>query len=299
MLGITPFNQLTKNLQILLIINAVVFGISILASLLGLDLIKYLLYSLCLVPEKSLQVWRMLTYAFVHFEPMHFLFNMLLLWMFGDEVSKKMGEQRFLIFYLSAAFVSGLFSVPFYLLSNSTVSILGASGALFSVMYAYMYFFPERTIYIFMLIPMKIKYAIPLFALIDLMMIKSGDGIAHLVHLGGFLAGVAYFMIFASNGRLSRKSFSWDAYGNRQFKKSKRGDFFSLLKDKLNFKSKENFKSEEIDDEENLDEVLKKVSSSGMKGLTIKEKEFLKEYVRKEKIRKEKEDNVIDINDYK
>src|SRR5262249_13573599 len=93
------------------------------------------------------QVWRLLTYAFLH-DPstwMHIFFNMLFVWWFGGELEEMYGPREFLAFYLTAAVVGGLAFQAVGMLQEGTGRCLGASGAVTAVMVLFACHFPHRT----------------------------------------------------------------------------------------------------------------------------------------------------------
>jgi membrane associated rhomboid family serine protease len=147
----------------------------------------------------------------------HIVFNMFTLWIFGSILEKYWGSQKFLLFYLicgvGASIVIELF-IPFsaqqFIKTASEIpegvsklqlieayeeqySAIGASGAIMGLMAAFAYLFPNTELYVmFIPIPLKAKYVIPFFILIDvfggLHQIK-GDNVGHFAHLGGALIG--------------------------------------------------------------------------------------------------------------
>lgn len=262
MFGLVPFAMLPRPVKGLLVANAVVFGSAFLAQLLGMYGLLGWLDWLVLIPERLPEAWRLVTYAFVHVSPMHFLFNMLMLWMFGVEVVQWMGERPFWALYFSGAVVSGLLSAPFYAshLIGGGTTIIGASGALFAVMVAYARFFPDRRILVFFVFPMKIRTAIWLFILIDLLMSRSGDGIAHFTHLGGAFAGWAFMALRDRWGREHLTQWFHGIGGSGSRKKSN-----SVLEGELG----------NVNDELDLDRILKKISRSGVQSLSPSEVEKL------------------------
>jgi membrane associated rhomboid family serine protease len=281
MFQLTHFKDLSQVLKSILLINMGVFILALIAQVSGSLILSSFLVQLFLIPEAFAEVWRFLTYAFLHTHPLHFLFNMLILWMFGDEVSRIMGDKKFVGYYLGAAIFSGLFAVPFYLsgLLGVNVHILGASGALFSVLYAYARYFPERIILIFFVFPMRIKYAIYIFAGLDLLMINSGDQIAHLVHLGGFVAGILYFQFTKPGRNLLRRS------------RSKTSQPSEIFVKKINLNEDTFF---ELD--EKLEILLQKISKSGIESLSDSEKAYLQ---KKSEEKRRRRENIIDLRDYK
>jgi membrane associated rhomboid family serine protease len=141
------------------------------------------------------EVWRLLTYAFLH-DPrdiFHILFNMLLLWWFGTDVEDLYGTREFLACYLVSAFVGGLIFVLTFLTGLSRGSdVLGASGAVMAVMVLCALHYPDRRILLFWLIPVPIWLCILLWVARDAFIFLSSvdTGIAVSVHLAG--AGFAY-----------------------------------------------------------------------------------------------------------
>ena len=265
MFGLEPFRYLSSPIRTLLIINLVVFGICYLARIFNLDgIYTYLVGYGSLVPVAYEQIWRYLTYAFVHVDLWHFLFNMLALWMFGDDVALAIGYRRFWILYLFCAVFAGVFSIPFYLFGamSPMTFIIGASGALMGVFVAYAKLFPERGILMFFIIPMKIKHAIWIFVALDVLFAGSGDTIAHFTHLGGIASGFLCMYLFDNS--------IWDKL---------RGEFKERRKDKPAGTPDDPLEGEVrfMDRQKQLDMILKKVSEGGVNSLTEAEKTFLVE----------------------
>ena len=265
MFGLKPFRYLASPIRTLLIINLVVFGICNLARIFNLDgIYTYLVGYGSLVPVAYEQIWRYLTYAFVHVDLWHFLFNMLALWMFGDDVAMAIGFRRFWILYLFCAVFAGVFSIPFYLFGamSPMTFIIGASGALMGVFVAYARLFPERGILMFFIIPMKIKHAIWIFVAMDVMFAGSGDTIAHFTHLGGIASGFLCMYLFDNS--------IWDKLRG-EFKERRQGKPSGTPDDPL--EGEVRF----MDRQKQLDMILKKVSEGGVNSLTEAEKTFLVE----------------------
>ncbi|MBL0356682.1 MAG: rhomboid family intramembrane serine protease [Chitinophagaceae bacterium] len=181
---------------------------------------------------------QLITHMFMHDSKGfgHLFFNMFALWMFGTTLENYVGSKKFLVFYL----ISGLgaavltqFTIPFSaeafaksadgvqtaLTNNATMAqvveavkdqylMVGASGAIMGVMVAFAYLFPNTEMYMmFIPIPVKAKFVIPVFILIDLfggLNQTAGDNVAHFAHLGGALVG--FLLIFFWN-KTNRKTF--------------------------------------------------------------------------------------------
>jgi len=267
MLGLTPFKYLPRPMQAILLANAIVYLMSWVR--LGYDVFSYGAF----IPSQalgSLELWRFLSYAFIHIDFWHLLFNMLMFWMFGSEVCKSLGEKNFTTLYLLSAIFAGVFSIPFYAFGIiGDNPIIGASGALFGIMAAYAFLFPEQMILMFFLIPMKIKHAIWIFIAIDLFMANSGDGIAHFAHLGGVISGYL-FMLFWS------KSISMESF----FTKPKRPEtysreFFKQRAEQPPPLEGELYKGNQNAKEERLNEILEKINRTGLQSLNQEERDYL------------------------
>ncbi len=232
------------------------------------------------IPSRASELWRFLSYAFVHFNFMHILFNMLMFWMFATEVCKSIGEKNFTTLYLTSAIFASVFSLPLYtlgLIGNNPV--VGASGALFGVMVAYAFLFPEQTILMFFIIPMKIKHAIWIFIAIDLFMANSGDGVAHFTHLGGVLSGYLFMLLWSKN--IPLKSFfvrqkKQETYSKEYFREQAKRQPSSPLEGELH-------KGSASAKEERLNEILEKINLTGLQSLTQEERDYLQWFGRQNK----------------
>jgi membrane associated rhomboid family serine protease len=134
--------------------------------------------------------WQLLTYAFLHADPLHLFFNMLGLWMFGAELEMLWGRKRYMSFLAIGAVFGGLTYVLISLIPEfGNSSLVGASGALYALLMAAAMYFPDRTIMpLFPPIPMKMKVFVIVFGVISLLL-GLGGGLGSFAHLGGMLGG--------------------------------------------------------------------------------------------------------------
>jgi membrane associated rhomboid family serine protease len=171
----------------------------------------------------NFSLYQLLTYMFQHASFDHIFFNMFGLFMFGPVLEQVWGSKRFLFFYLFTGIGAGLTQElcwTFDLLPQigSTIThvvftgggeplTVGASGAIFGILLAFAMVFPDaKMMLIFLPIPVKAKYFVPFYVLIELFFGVanfSGDNIAHFAHLGGALFGLILILIwkkFPRNG---------------------------------------------------------------------------------------------------
>lgn len=135
--------------------------------------------------------WQLVTYAFLHGGVGHLFFNMLGLWMFGSELERLWGQQRYGYFMLASVLAAALCQLLVTALMGSMSPTVGISGGLFGLLLAYGMLFPHRTIMpLFPPIPMKARTYVAVFGALELGLgVWGGDGVAHFAHLGGMLGG--------------------------------------------------------------------------------------------------------------
>jgi rhomboid protease GluP len=168
--------------KILLLINSVVF---ILSFVLGQDQIVNMLANFGPY-VKSGEIYRLITGAFVHVEVIHFFFNMYALYIIGPQLENFFGKWRYLTIYMGSAIVGNLLSIMF----NPTTLSIGASGAIFGLLGALVYFGYHYRVYLDSVIKSQI---IPLIIL-NLFIGFMSTGIDNAAHIGGLVGGVLVSM---------------------------------------------------------------------------------------------------------
>jgi membrane associated rhomboid family serine protease len=157
------------------------------------------------------------TSMFLHAGWLHIAGNLLSLWIFGDNVEDRMGHGRFLIFYLLAGLVGNLSQT--YAVPDSSVPLIGASGAIAGVMGAYLVLFPYSRIlvlvFLFIFVDVLEIPAVFFLGFWFLMQLLNGVGqlanapganIGFWAHIGGFLTGVLGVWLFK---RPERQRVDW------------------------------------------------------------------------------------------
>jgi membrane associated rhomboid family serine protease len=233
-----------------------------------------------LVPEKVLQgeVWRLLTYAFLHADILHILFNMLFLWWFGHELEDIYGHKEFLAFYLVAAVVGGLGFVGWDLVRNEGYPCLGASGAVTAVLVLAAMHFPGRYIWIWFVLRVPIWLFVVIFVGWDLITFLMGSHTttAVTVHLSGAAFGFLYF-----KGHWRIMNLWPDLRAWRRARARGRLRVYREEEETPTPRARERepepapVHGADDDLEAKLDEVLKKVSDYGQESLTEHERQVL------------------------
>ena len=143
---------------------------------------------------KSFLVWQVFTYMFLHQGVWHLLFNMLTLWMFGTQIERDMGTRRFLKYYFYCGIAAAVcVLIVNMLIGDWTTPTIGASGAIFGVLVAFGVLYPNQTVLMNFLFPIKAKYMVMIYAAIELLVtFGPNTGVSTVAHLGGMAFGYVY-----------------------------------------------------------------------------------------------------------
>ena len=177
------------------------------------------LYALSAAGMEEGRFWQLITYAFLHANFWHLLFNMAALWFAGRIVERVMGTGRFLALYAASAVAGGLAQI---LWEGGTLPLLGASGAVCGVIIAFTTMFPELKIVVllFFVVPLKFRAKYLGWGLAGssflFLLVGFESWIGHAAHFGGCVAG---FLLARLNGygvpsapeRLLKKWLTWRA----------------------------------------------------------------------------------------
>lgn len=155
--------------------------------------------------EPAFHVWQLVTYSFLHGSVAHIFFNMFALWMFGSDIERLMGRERYLTYYfvcvigaaLTQLATTGMFAGP-------PAPTIGASGGVFGILLAYGLAYPHRRVMlIFPPIPMPAWLFVTLYGLLELYLgiTQTAAGIAHFAHLGGMIGGFVLLQYWANRKR--------------------------------------------------------------------------------------------------
>ncbi len=195
-----PFRYTYSNCTLILIcVNFAIFllcrNLTQLQSLFSLNVIYIL---------KKHAYWQFFTYMFMHGSLEHVLLNMLALFCFGTAVERGMGSREFMLLYLLSGVFCGLFSFAVYYFSGISgnllmfyIRLVGASGAIYSILLAYAVMFPRNVVFIMGVIPVPAPLLVLIYALIALasQIFGLNGNVAHVTHLAGFIFAWFYFIV--------------------------------------------------------------------------------------------------------
>jgi len=205
----------------------------------------------------AVKPWSLLTYAFLHRGVLHIFFNMLVLFIFGPRVEMQLGSRSFLVLYFVSTIGGALLSyiTPY-------VTIVGASGATFGIMYAFAKYWPKSQIYLFGFVPIEARIAVIAMVVLELSGgLRGGSIIAHFAHLGGFVGAYAYLRLLdirAPKARFQAKI---------KVQRASRDDLDRWAKIRRE-------QMHEVNREE-FDRIMEKIDKEGIGSVTAQERLFL------------------------
>ncbi|NKI32822.1 rhomboid family intramembrane serine protease [Croceivirga thetidis] len=189
--------RITDAIKHLIIVNVIFF----VAGIAGYGGILYKYLALWFPENQNFGIWQLVSHMFLHdFSGfLHILFNMYALWAFGSPLERIWGRNKFLFFYFSAGIGAALVhtAANYYFFTQGFTEVVnipavGASGAVYGVLVAFAFMYPNaQLMMIFLPIPIKAKYFVPLIIVGDLFFgfSNANTGIAHFAHIGGALIG--------------------------------------------------------------------------------------------------------------
>lgn len=142
----------------------------------------------------SFQVWRIVTYAFLHdpSSPLHVIFNALLLYMVGPQLEDRWGEKRFLIFVMTAIILGGFCVCLSFLLGLSNAAVVGFSAVTIGLIIAWGMTFSTQQMYLLGILPLTGKQLVYLTVGLEVIYAVSSNGVSSAAHFGGIIAGFVF-----------------------------------------------------------------------------------------------------------
>jgi membrane associated rhomboid family serine protease len=220
----TPFGgPVTKAIKTLIIANVAVFLLQWLGRMAGTNFVEFYFGLIPYRISHEFMIWQFVSYLFLHdtHQFFHIFINMFTLYMFGNDLERVWGSQRFLTYYFVTGIGAGLCS---YLVSPDAVTVtIGASGAIYGLLLAYGLLYPNRLVYLYFLFPVKVKWFVLFMGVIAFLTSISGSepGVANIAHLGGLLVGLVFlkggpwihrYQSYQANRKMEARKRQFEAY---------------------------------------------------------------------------------------
>jgi membrane associated rhomboid family serine protease len=205
----------------------------------------------------SIQLWRLVTYQFLHGGLMHLAFSLLVLYFMGPFVERSWGSKAFLKFYLICGAAGGIVYTLLALLGILQVGpMVGASGAIYGVMAALAMMYPQMRVLLWGVLPMTMIRLVILLVIVSLLTIAAGSNVGgEAAHLSGLAMGYLYvkYKPWLTRFRMERQKGAWA-------KKVQQERDFQI----------------------EVDRILEKVHQEGIQSLSSRERQVLQEATRRE-----------------
>lgn len=217
-----------------------------------------------------LQPWSILTYMFVHEAFFHILFNMLVLYWFGQLFCEFMSSSRLVVVYLLGGISGGLLFmlayqwIPAFQPISHSSHLVGASAAVIAVLTAIATLLPDYSMHLLFFGPVRLRYIAIFLVLLYLISIPDGNAGGNIAHLGGAIFGFVYI-------RLYRKGVDIGGWLEKLlFLLSGKRSHIRAVHRKQGPAGKEGGPRQEV-----IDAILDKISRSGYSSLSEQERETL------------------------
>lgn len=222
--------------------------------------------------ELIFRPWTLLDYMFLHWDFMHLLYNMLMLFWFGQIFKEYLGEKKLLATYLvggiagAAAFLLAFNIFPLFDVQRESALALGASASVLAIAVATATLLPDYQLSLLLFGPVRLKWIIVVILFLDLISVSSSNAGGHIAHLGGAAFGYSYIILLRKGTDLTGWLQRWLTAGKKsKLKTVHRSD-----------RSRDDkFVSNKKQKEERLDAILDKISKSGYGSLSQEERDFL------------------------
>ncbi len=228
--------------------------------------------------------WALLTYAFVHEEFFHILFNMLNLYWFGMLIREYLGARRLVNLYLlgslmgAVLFVLALNFIPELTRRFGPVAVQGASGGVLAVIVGAATLLPDYTFMLILLGPVRIKWIAAVLVLLSVSGLTGGNAGGQAVHLGGALMGFLYIKQLRAGRDLGAPIQAVGRWINRLFGADADGSAAPRPAMRVTSRGNGNTtppKAANTADQAIIDQILDKINRSGYDSLTKEEKQQL------------------------
>lgn len=254
------FNGIPPVVKWLLIINFSIFIVSMLVPNLGSFIYKFGAVDM-VNKANSIQIWRIITYQFLHAGIFHLAFNLMVLYFMGPFIERAWGSKAFLKFYLTCGAAGGIVYTILVLLDILPAGMMvGASGGIYGLMMALAIMYPQMRILLWGLIPMTMVRLVILLVIVSILTIAIGSNVGgEAAHLSGIAMGYLYikYRPWVIRKRMERQKGAW----NKKIQ-------------------------QERDFQGDVDRILNKVHQQGIQSLSSREKKILQEATRREQAEK-------------
>lgn len=219
--------------------------------------------------------WTLFTYFLLHEDPFHILFNLLVMYWFGQIIGDMIGSKRITALYVMGGVAGGLLYLlvynllPYFSSQVSSSVLLGASAGVYAIVTAAATLVPDYTMFLLFLGQVRIKYIALFYLIVSVAQTTSTNAGGNIAHLGGALIGFLFIKQLKRGNDIGKPVNSILGYIENLFTREK--------KMKVSFKNpnKTRTKTSGAPTQEEIDQILDKISQNGYESLNKEEKQKL------------------------
>ncbi|MCU0450584.1 MAG: rhomboid family intramembrane serine protease [Bernardetiaceae bacterium] len=226
--------------------------------------------------------WTLLSYGFVHLDPLHILFNMLFLYWFGRIINEFLGGQKLVALYVYGTLAGGLLflllynTVPYFAnLRGPEMSMIGASAAIYAIMVGAATLMPDYTVFLFLFGPVRLKWLVAISVFLSFISTIGINGGGNVAHIGGAIFGFVFIRQLQAGNDWSRPMIRFaDWVGTLFSRKPRPKRYKDDRRGTANSGGNRAGQSANPSQEE-VDRILDKISAHGYESLSQEEKQML------------------------
>lgn len=285
-----PNNALAQIILINVIIFVFMAVLYVFGKILGMEGVFEFIDTQFHIPPKFedfiFRPWTILMYAFAHSlsSIFHILFNMLILYWFGQLIVEYLGNQKLISLYILGAFAGAILYlllynlVPFYIERSGFLGMIGASAAVYAITVAAATLMPDYTFHLLIFGAVRIKYIAAVVIFMSFLGSVGGNAGGNIAHLGGAGIGYLYIRQLQAGNDIGHWVISCMTFFKSFFVKQpkiKVSHKTERRQSAPNRSSTTNSSSRTTVDQEEIDAILDKISKSGYESLSKSEKQKL------------------------
>ncbi|MBC7390894.1 MAG: rhomboid family intramembrane serine protease [Opitutaceae bacterium] len=217
--------------------------------------------------------WTIFTYFILHEDPFHILFNLMVMYWFGQIIGDLIGSKRITSLYILGGFLGGILyilaynTIPYFSAHVSNSVLLGASAGVYAIVTAAATLVPDYTMNLLFFGSVRIKYIALFYLIISVAQTTSTNAGGNIAHLGGAFIGFIFIRQLKKGTDIGKPINATFSFLESVFKKDKQL--------KVTFKNPVKTKVTGTPSQEDIDKILDKISQTGYESLTKDEKQKL------------------------
>jgi membrane associated rhomboid family serine protease len=270
-------NSLNQIIFLNIIIFLTVLALNVVLTLAQLKGVYHFILGWLELPSNLLvfitRPWTLFTYFLLHEDPFHILFNLLVMYWFGQIIGDMIGSKRITALYVMGGVAGGLLYLlvynllPYFSGQVSSSVLLGASAGVYAIVTAAATLVPDYTMFLLFFGPVRIKYIALFYLVVSVAQTTSSNAGGNIAHLGGALIGFLFIKQLKRGNDIGKPVNSILGYFENIILREKTM--------KVSYKNTNKNEKSNAPTQEEIDNILDKISQKGYGSLNKEEKQKL------------------------